>query len=201
MEADLKAAQEKEATAASTFAELRAAKTAAIEASEKMEEQKEAEKAETDNLIAEAKEDLDQTEQELLEDKKYLANLNKMCAEGDSAFEKRKASRLEEIKAVTETIEILTADEARDAMSGTYNFLQVTSHQNSRRAQAAAVLREAGIRNHNNQLTMLATGVELDAFTKVKKAIDDMIAMLKQQQEDEVKKNDYCNKAIQENDY
>jgi len=67
-------------------------------------------------------------------------------------------------------------------------------------ARAAAVLREAGIRNHNNQLTMLATGVELDAFTKVKKAIDDMIAMLKQQQADEVKKNDYCNKALQENE-
>merc|ERR1719456_914752 len=200
MQADLKKAQEQESAAAATFAELRQAKTAAIEAAEKMEEEKEAEKADTDNLIAEAKEDLGQTEAQLVEDKTYLKNLNKMCAEGDTAFEKRKASRLEEIKAVTETIEILTGDEARDAMSGTYNFLQVTSRQNSRRARAAAVLREAGIRNHNNQLTMLATGVELDAFTKVKKAIDDMIAMLKQQQADEVKKNDYCNKAIQENE-
>ena len=47
--------------------------------------------AETDNLIAEAKEDLGSTEAELLENKKYLANLNKMCAEGDAAFEKRTA--------------------------------------------------------------------------------------------------------------
>ena len=53
---DLKEAQEKEAAGANTFAEMRSAKTAAIEASEKMEEQKEAEKAETDNLVAEAKE-------------------------------------------------------------------------------------------------------------------------------------------------
>jgi len=200
MENELKEEQEKETKAAAAFDEMRTAKTASIEAAEKMEEEKEAEKAETDNLIAEAKEDLGATEAQLVEDKTYLKNLNKMCAEGDSAFEKRKAARLEEIKAVTETIEILTADEARDAMSGTYNFLQVTSHQNSRRARAAALLRDAGIRNHNNQLTMLATGVELDAFTKVKKAIDDMIAMLKQQQADEVKKNDYCNKALQENE-
>jgi chromosome segregation ATPase len=78
--------------------------------------------------------------------------------------------------------------------------VQVSSQQNSRRARAAALIRQAGIRNHNNELTMLATGVELDAFTKVKKAIDDMIAMLKQQQEDEVKKNDYCGKALQENE-
>merc|ERR1719498_2129083 len=49
-------------------------------------------------------------------------------------------------------------------------------------------------------LSMLATSVQLDAFTKVKKAIDDRIATLKQQQEDEVKKNDYCKAAIQENE-
>jgi hypothetical protein len=198
MEADLKEAQDKEKKSAAAFDEMRTAKTASIEAAEKMEEEKEAEKAETDNLIAEAKEDLGATEAQLVEDKTYLKNLNKMCAEGDEAFNKRKASRLEEIKAVTETIEILTSDEARDAMSGTYNFLQVS--QNSRRARAAALIRAAGVKNHNNDLTMLATGVELDAFTKVKKAIDDMVTMLKQQQEDEVKKNDYCSKALQENE-
>merc|ERR1719436_547744 len=50
------------------------------------------------------------------------------------------------------------------------------------------------------QLSVLATTVELDAFTRVKKAIDDMIAMLKVQQEDEVKKNDYCKAELQENE-
>jgi hypothetical protein len=199
MEADLKSAQEKEATASSTFAELRQAKTAAIEAAEKMEEEKEAEKAETDNLIAEAKEDLGQTEETLAADKTFLANLEKMCADADSAFEKRKASRLEEIKAVAETIEILTGDEARDAMSGTYSFLQ-TSSQKSRRAQAAALLRKVALKNHSPEISFLASTVELDAFTKVKKAIDDMVVALKQEQADEVKKNDYCTEAIQSNE-
>jgi len=199
MEADLKEAQGQESEAAATFAELRKAKLAAIEAAEKMEEQKEAEKADTDNLIAEAKEDLGQTEQALVEDKKYLANLEKMCSEGDSAFEKRKASRLEEIKAVTETIEILTGDEARDAMTGTYSLLQ-TSEQNSRRKAAAALIRNIGVKSHDQAMALLATTVELDAFTKVKKAIDDMVSTLKQQQADEVKKNDYCKNEIQSND-
>merc|ERR1719460_1524801 len=196
MEADLKAAQEKEATAASTFAELRQAKTAAIEAAEKMEEEKEAEKAETDNLIAEAKEDLGQTEETLKADKTFLANLEKMCADADSAFEKRKASRLDEIKAVSETIEILTGDEARDAMSGTYNFFQVSSTDKNRKA-AAALLRKVGLKTHNIDISFLANKVELDAFTKVKKAIDDMIVTLKQEQADEVKKNDYCTQELQ----
>ena len=75
----------------------KSAKTASIEAAEKMEEDKEAEKAETDNLIAEAKEDFGATEAQLIEDKTYLKNLNEMCSEGDADFEKRKASRLEKL--------------------------------------------------------------------------------------------------------
>merc|ERR550532_208871 len=124
-----------------------------------MEEQKEAEKAETDNLIAEAKEDLGQTKATLQEDKTYLANLNKMCEEGDAAFEKRKASRLEEIKAVAETIEILTADEARDAMTGTYSLLQLTTESENSRRKVALVLRQAGIKTHNQAMAFLASSV------------------------------------------
>merc|ERR1719321_2289350 len=47
---------------------------------------------------------------------------------------------------------------------------------------------------------MLATSVELDAFTKVKAAIDDMITTLKAQMADEVKKNDWCKESLQENE-
>lgn len=196
MEGEYKEAQEKEAMAAATFADMRTAKTAAIEAGEQMAEQKEDELAKTDNLVAEAKEDLGQTEETLAADEEFLKNLDKMCANSDGAFAKRKASRLEEIKAVAETIEILTGDEARDAMSGTYNFLQVSESDKNRKA-AAAVLRKVGLKNHNIDISFLANQVELDAFTKVKKAIDDMISMLKTEQSDEVKKNDYCTDELQ----
>jgi hypothetical protein len=196
MEGELKEAQTRESASASAFAEMRAAKQAAIEAGEKMAEQKEDELAKTDNLVAEGKEDLEQTETKLAEDQTFLGNLEKMCASADSAFEKRKESRLEEIKAVAETIEILTSDEARDSMSGTYNFLQVSS-QNKDRKKAAAILRQVARKTHNVDISFLASHVELDAFTKVKKAIDDMISSLKVQQEDEVKKNDYCKDVLQ----
>merc|ERR1719414_1385033 len=42
--------------------------------------------------------------------------------------------------------------------------------------------------------------VELDAFARVKKAIDDMVATLRVQQQDEVKKSDYCKASLQENE-
>merc|ERR1719326_417030 len=50
------------------------------------------------------------------------------------------------------------------------------------------------------ELSMLATSVELDAFTKVKAMIDKMISTLKAQNADEVKKNDWCRDSLQENE-
>jgi len=196
MNADLSQAQKTEAARAATFAELRSAKTSEIESGEKMAETKEDELATTDNDNAEAKEDLKQTQDQLAEDQKFLGNLNKMCAEGDGNFAKRKESRLAEIQAVSETIEILNADEAKDAMDTTFSFMQTTQKSDKHRSDAAAVLRKT----RSPELSMLATSVELDAFTKVKSMIDKMIATLQTQQADEVKKNDWCKAEIQENE-
>jgi hypothetical protein len=198
MKADLKEAQEKEATRAATFAELRAAKTAEIESGEKMAETKEDEKAQTDNDLAEAKEDLGQTEAALAEDEKFSGNLKKTCDEASANFEKRKEARLAEIQAVAETIEILTGDEAKDAMDTTFSFVQTAAEKSQKqmRQKAAAALRKV----RSPELSMLATSVELDAFTKVKAEIDKMITNLKKQNADEVKKNDWCKTELQENE-
>merc|ERR1711884_106388 len=122
-------------------------------------------------------------------------------SEADKNFETHKSARMQEIKAVSEAIEILQGDKARDAMSGTYNFVQVyKSHKDARRQNAAAALREAANKAHDPQLSVLATSVELDAFTRVKKAIDDMISMLQVQQSDEVKHADWCKDEFHQND-
>merc|ERR1719217_601952 len=52
----------------------------------------------------------------------------------------------------------------------------------------------------HEQLAAIAVQVQLDAFTKVKKAIDDMVADLKVQQEKEVEKKAFCNKELDENE-
>ena len=46
----------------------------------------------------------------------------------------------------------------------------------------------------------MATSVELDAFTKVKAMIDQMIATLKTQSADEVKENNWRKEELQENE-
>merc|ERR1719191_1539391 len=126
MEADLSDAQKTEKTRAATFAELRAAKTDEIASGEKLAEQKEDELATAKNDLAEAKEDLGQTSQALAEFQTFLKNLSEQCKVADKNFEARKKARLDEIQAVSETIDILTGDEARDVANSTYNFLQVS---------------------------------------------------------------------------
>merc|ERR1719265_2479638 len=41
-------------------------------------------------------------------------------------------------------------------------------------------------------MAQLATAVQLDAFVRVKKAIDDMVAQLLKEKEDEIKHKDWC---------
>jgi hypothetical protein len=203
MEADLKEAQKLEKERAAAFAELKSSKTMEIEAGEKMAEQKEDELASTDMDLAEAKEDLDETKAALAADQKFVTNLKSTCKDADSKFEERKKNRLEEIEAVADTIEILTEDDARDAMKGTFSFMQISSSTKvyeTRKLHASRVLRSAAAATQSPVLSALATSVELNAFTKVKKAIQDNIDMLKLQQEDEVKKHDWCNAELQKNE-
>ena len=203
MKSDLSSAQSEEASSAAAFAELREAKQSEIANGEKMAETKEDELAQTDNALAEAKEDIGEEKKTLAADTEFLANMDSTCAEADKNFAERKQARLSEIQAVSETIEILQGDDARDAMSSTYNgasFLQTSATKDTARRAAAVMLRAAAKKAKSPALAMLATSVELDAFDKVKKAIDDMVATLKVQQADEVKKNDWCKSSIQENE-
>jgi len=201
MEGDLAEAQKEENQRAAAFAELRAAKKQEIDSGYRMSEEKEDQLAEQDNALAEAKEDLEQEEASLAADQKFVKNLKETCADADKNYDIRKAARQQEQTAISQTMNILTGDEARDAMSGTFSFVQVSSSSSQHRRQAAAqALRRAARKAQDPQLSVLATAVELDAFTKVKKAIDDMIAILTTQQEDEVKKTDWCKAELQDNE-
>jgi hypothetical protein len=204
LQGDYAEAEKLENERSAAFAKLREAKETEIANGEAMAEKKEDEHATTSNELAEAKEDLVDETKALEEAQTFTANLKVTCEEADKNFEERKKVRTEEIKAVSETIEIIQADASRDTVSATYALVQTRSRRssiqagNKERKVAAAGLRRAALMARDPRLAMLATKVELDAFTKVKKAIDEMIAKMKVQQEDEVKKNDYCKAELHE---
>jgi hypothetical protein len=68
---------------------------------------------------------------------------------------------------VTETIKILTADEACDAMAGTYNFLQVREGRQNSRRKTAALIHSASVKHHDKMMALLATCVQLSMCLRV----------------------------------
>merc|ERR1712164_111649 len=61
-----------------------------------------------------------------------------------------------------------------------------------RRSKASKLLQSVAKKFQNPRLATLAVRVRLDAFTRVKKAIDDMVAQLLKEKEDEIKHKDFC---------
>merc|ERR1712014_314253 len=113
----------------------------------------------------------------------------------DKEWEERPKTRQLEMEAVSKALAILSGDDAHDLFTRTFNpaLLQETNQiQSQRREQAAEVLKAMAAKHNNPRLATLAYKVRLDAFTRVNKAIDDMIAQLLKEKEDEIKHKDFC---------
>merc|ERR1740138_1011530 len=72
--------------------------------------------------------------------------------------------------------------------------------KSERRDKAMQVLRKVAQKVGNPRLATLAEQVKLDAFTRVKKAIDDMVAQLLKEKEDEIKHKDFCTGEFNSNE-
>jgi chromosome segregation ATPase len=200
-ETNLASSQKEEMTAQGAFQDLKAAKESEIKAGTELLETKEQELADTDQKLSEDKEDLDATRDSLTADQKFLMNLKETCQNTDAEYEERVKARQEEIKGCSEALAILSSDDAHDTFTSTFNFIQERmSMQNRQRQAASKVLSEAAQRLASPRLSMLAQRARLDAFTKVKAAIDEMIAALLKEKADEIKHKDFCTEGLNTNE-
>jgi hypothetical protein len=78
--------------------------------------------------------------------------------------------------------------------------MQMEMQSSERRAQASKLLTAVAQKVQNPRLATLAVRVRLDAFTRVKKAIDDMVAQLLKEKEDEIKHKDFCVEEFNSNE-
>merc|ERR1740116_614683 len=121
--------------------------------------------------------------------------LKEKCQMTDKEWEERQKTRQLEMEAVSKALAVLSGDDAHDLFTKTFNpaFVQeATAEVSKRRAAASAVLSRMAQKVQNPKLATLAYRVKLDAFTRVKKAIDDMVAQLLKEKEDEIKHKDFC---------
>jgi septal ring factor EnvC (AmiA/AmiB activator) len=182
-----------------SFQGLMSAKTKEVNALTKSIEEKSVRLGELQVSIVEMKEDLDDTQKALLEDKKFLADLGKNCAAKTKEHEENMKMRGEELLALADTIKILNDDDALELFKKTLpgasaSFVQMASNANNQRLQALAIVRAAKHGSGHPELNFLALalqGRKVD-FSKVIKMIDDMVAILKVEQQDDNDKKEYC---------
>merc|ERR1711988_195848 len=106
-------------------------------------------------------------------------------------------------EACSKALAVLSSDDAHDLFTKTFNpsLVQAESTMHSeRRAQASKLLSAVARKTQNPRLATLAVRVRLDAFTRVKKAIDDMVAQLLKEKEDEIKHKDFCVEEFNQNE-
>merc|ERR1719335_1905182 len=145
---DLDAATKVEESAIATYSELMAAKTKEVNACTATIEAKTTQIGELGIQIVDLKEDLSDTEAAYMEDKQFLADLEKNCATKTAEWEVVVATRTQELAALADTIKILNDDDAlklfkKTLPSASASFMQVHKSNAQMRKAALALVRGA----------------------------------------------------------
>merc|ERR1719420_2931964 len=118
------------------FKNWRLQKNAEIASATKQKDAKTLELSTLLDKVAKAKEDQEATANTLAADQKFLAETQAGCKTEDELYAKRSKVRNEEIKALAETLDILTGDEARSLFDKTISLLQMGSTRRTDMARA-----------------------------------------------------------------
>jgi len=186
-----------EGEAVENFNSLISAKNAEIAAAQEAIESKTARSGELAVKIATDANDLKATQKAVTADEGYLEELKKGCKQGSADYEETRKDRAEELVAIADTIKLLNSDDALELFKKSLpspSLLQVQAAARSVRDQALDALRSAhGV---NVGLIMTALHGKKQGFEEVLKMIDEMAKALKQEQEDDIKKKEYCGEEI-----
>merc|ERR1719429_352070 len=209
MQKDQKELLATESAAVQSFGALKTAKGKEIGALQEAIEDKMSRVAELGIKIVTMKNDREDTAESLAEDKTFAADLKKNCAARTGIHEKEKEMRAQETVALADTIKILNDDDALELFkktlpSASSSLLQLKEGSSSVRARARSALTEARERTipgqrHRLDYVLLALHGEKVGFGKVIKLIDDLVATLKQEQQDDDAKKEYCEAQLKSN--
>jgi TolA-binding protein len=197
-----------EKDAKASYEQLVKAKTAEVDALTASIEERTKRIGELGVQLVEMREELSDAEESLVEDKKFLAELEKGCSTKEKEWAEICKVRQEEILALADTIKILNDDDAlemfKKALPGASSFVQIEVSQDDLRSRALSFLQTArGSKQHDRQrldLVMLALRGKKVGFEKVIKLIDDMVALMKKEQQDDADKKEYCETSLDQAD-
>merc|ERR1719490_314654 len=160
MAAGLAEATKAEEAAIAIYEKLMAAKKKEVNALTKEIETKLTRVGDLGVEIAEMKNDLGDTQEALIADKKFLANLEENCEKKKKEWEVIVKTRAEELAALADTIKVLNDDDALELFKKTLpsasSFMQIQVTSKDMRSKALAALRQFTPKNARMELLALA---------------------------------------------
>jgi len=199
MTADLDDATKTETGSVAAFDELIAAKKKEVEALTGMIEDKLVRVGDLGIEIQQMKNDAGDTAEGLVDDKKFLEDLDKNCAAKQKLFDENVAYRSQELEALADTIKMLNDDDAlelfKKTLPGASSFMELKVSSKSMKAEALALIQEVQRNNKRRpelDFISLALRGKKIGFEKVIGMIDDLVAELKKEQQDDANKKEYC---------
>merc|ERR1719197_2215551 len=202
-----------EAKAAAAFADLSGSKNKEVSVATAAIETKTVRSGELAVSTVQAQNALDDAEAELADAEKFAATLKVQCAEKTKEFQARSALRAEEVAAISEAIAILNDDDALDvfkkavpaaALAQTVGFLQAKHTKASKFEKAHTMIAGAAQMYKSQPLSLLAysmrvqikLGAKAQNFNQILGMIDNMVKILAQEQGDDDKHKEYCEKEF-----
>mmetsp|Transcript_139203 Transcript_139203/g.242272 ORF Transcript_139203/g.242272 Transcript_139203/m.242272 type:complete len:659 (-) Transcript_139203:132-2108(-) len=189
----------------SEFDSFSTAKKAEIDSNMKQISKLTKDSADTKSRLVQDADDLDDTEKMVANSRKDLALHEKTCADETADYETRTTGRLEEMKAVEETIQLLDSDDTFALGSKTLDFLQTATsvsaghREQMKRRRAAQLLQRTAAKTDAPWLALMASKLMASPFAEVTKEIKKMIVELSKQQEDELVSKTECDTDLKSN--
>jgi len=201
MSADLADGQNTEKTAIADYEGLMAAKKKEVDALSAMIEQKLTRVGDLGVEIQEMKNDLGDTTDGLADDAKFLEDLDKNCAIKQKLFDENVKYRTGELAALADTIKMLNDDDALELLKKTLpgasaSFMQVKVSSEAMRTRALSMIKSVNDRRPALDFIALALHGKKIGFGQVIKMIDDLVAELKKEQQDDDNKKVYCDEQF-----
>mmetsp|Transcript_96878 Transcript_96878/g.177443 ORF Transcript_96878/g.177443 Transcript_96878/m.177443 type:complete len:707 (+) Transcript_96878:90-2210(+) len=200
MDKGFAAAKATEEAAIKSYEELMAAKEKEISSLTTAIETKTVRVGDLGVEIVQMKEDLKDTEKALLEDTKFLKDLDTNCATKKEEHDADMKLRAEEQVALADTIKILNDDDAlemfKKTLPGASSLLQMKVNVAMQKQQALAKIADAkrhalGRRPELDFIALAIKGKKV-SFAKILKMIDEMVTLLEAEQQDDDHKKEYC---------
>merc|ERR1719293_479795 len=144
----------------------------------------------------------------LADDKKFLAELETGCSTKTAEWEERCKVRKQELLALAETIKLLNDDDAIELFKKTLpgasaSFVEIRMSTATVRSRARAILQQASRAAGGSSMVAFieyALSGKKIGFEKVIAMIDEMVATLKKEQEDDDSKKEYCSTELDTSD-